>query len=85
MKKFKSNFSRAIYDFLYYLDEKMNTIEEYSYETAPYCGHHFDGHRGRYTSSDYHEGMGGCMAKIGRLWVSKYTEDSTWKMGFKKK
>lgn len=85
MKKFKSKLARAIYDFLYYLDEKKGKIEEYSYETAPYCGHHFSGHRGHFTNSSYHEGMGGCKAEIGRLWVSKNTEESTWEIGFKKK
>jgi hypothetical protein len=84
MKKFKSNMARAIYDLLYYLDDKTGKISEYGYETAPYCGHHFSGHKGRFTSSDYHEGMGGCKAEIGRLWIFKNSEESTWEIGFRK-
>ncbi len=76
--------ARAIYDLLYFLDDKMGKISEYGYETAPYCGHHFSGHNGYFTNSDYLEGMGGCRAEIGRLWIFKNSEESTWKIGFRK-
>jgi hypothetical protein len=85
MKKFKSKLAEAIYNFIYFLDERLDRIEDYSYETAPYCGHHFSGHRGYFTNSDYHEGMGGCKAEIGRLWVFKNTEESSWQIGITRK
>jgi hypothetical protein len=85
MKKLKSKLARAIYDFLYYLDEKRNKIEDYSYETAPYCGYHFNGHRGYFTNSSYHEGMGGCSAKFLFIWVYKNSEEPYWDMGITKK
>lgn len=51
--------AKLIYNLFYWIDVKFNLIEEYDYETAPYCGHHFNGHKGKFTHSDFHEGMGG--------------------------
>jgi hypothetical protein len=52
---------RAIYNFFYRLDKKrdFNDTMHYEYETAPYCGHHYNGHKGKWTHSSYHEGDGG--------------------------
>ena len=41
------------------IDQLLKVYETYDYETAPYCGHHFNGSKGKFSSSDYHEGMGG--------------------------
>lgn len=68
------------YDIVYRLDKK--NIEEYSYETAPYCGHHYSGHSGKYTESRYHEGMGAKSARLGILWVSRNTEETDWDYRF---
>jgi hypothetical protein len=47
---------RTTFEFLY---RKLQTkSERWSYETAPYCGHHYSGHRGLFTYSSYHEGDG---------------------------
>lgn len=47
-----------MYGLLYRIDVKFGWAKHYSYETAPFCGHHFNGHKGKLTSSQYHEGMG---------------------------
>jgi len=36
----------------------------YSYETAPYCGHHYSGFENKYIKSDCHEGFGYGETKI---------------------
>ncbi len=53
----------AIYNFFYWLDVKLGKENSYGYETAPYCGFHFNGHDGKFTSSRYHEGMGSCSTR----------------------
>jgi len=47
-----------LYRLLYAIDNKLGYVKEYSYETAPYCGHYHNGHSGMLTHSHYHEGMG---------------------------
>ena len=54
----------VIYDLCYWIDQKRGKIDPYSYETAPYCGHHYSGHKGWLTWSDYHESEGDCSAKF---------------------
>ena len=51
--------AKLIYRLFYWIDVKLKSIEEYDYETAPYCGHHYNGHKGKFTHSDYYEGDGG--------------------------
>lgn len=85
MKKFKSKLAESIYNLLYYIDKKLSNVNDYSYETAPYCGHHFSGHRGYFTDSSYHEGMGGCKAELLFFWVYKNSEEPTWEMGINRK
>lgn len=48
-----------IYGIAESIDKKFGWYRDYNYETAPYCGHHYSGHDGKLTSSDYHEGEGG--------------------------
>jgi hypothetical protein len=85
MKNYKSHLAESIYNILFFIDERLGKVKDYGYETAPYCGHHYSGHRGYFTNSSYHEGMGGCKAEIGRLWIFKNTEESTWRIGFNKR
>jgi len=75
----KNFICEKVYDLLY----RFDNIDEYDYETAPYCGHHHSGHEGRRTWSRYHEGMGGKEGKFGWLWVSKNTEAKDWSWGLK--
>lgn len=70
----KNSICSALYDWMY----KMDKVEKYDYETAPYCGHHYSGHRGKRTMSHYHEGFGHCEAKIGCLWLHKNSEENDW-------
>ena len=74
----------SIYNLCFYIDNKLGYIESYDYETAPYCGHHYDGHKGKLTASDYHEGNGEKYC-IFLFWVvAKCTEDKNWYMQTKK-
>lgn len=61
--------AKLIYNFFYWLDVKFGYVEDYSYETAPYCGHHFNGHKGKFTESSFHEGMGGCNLKTKNIFL----------------
>lgn len=47
-----------VFKFFYNM-EGEDRRDAYEYETAPYCGHHFSGWDGEYTTARYHEGMGG--------------------------
>ena len=79
----KSKIAKSIYYFLLCIDIKMRNYSKYSYETAPYCGHHFDGHYGLLTSSRYHEGMGGCDGYLAGVNVQKNSEEELWTVHFK--
>lgn len=70
----KNFICKSIYNILY----KMDDVNKFSYETAPYCGHHHEGHTGKRTRSHYNEGMGACHANIGWLSVSKSSESNDW-------
>ena len=81
----KNKILRLIYNLAYYLDDKLDYIKTYDYETAPYCGHHYDGHKGKFTASDYHEGDGEKYC-IFLFWViAQSTEDKNWYIVTKKK
>jgi len=76
---------RTIYNLFYYLDNRLGYIKSYDYETAPYCGHHYNGHRGKFTASGYHEGDGEKYC-IFLFWViAKHTEYKDWYMFTKKR
>jgi hypothetical protein len=51
--------AKLIYLFFIWLDRKTGNYEGYSGETAPYCGHAYDGHKGYFTQSHFHESDGG--------------------------
>lgn len=72
----KKRICKFIYGLFYWLDRK--NIQEYNYETAPYCGHHYNGHTGRFTSSDYHEGDGGKEVKFGVLFKITHNTWDGW-------
>jgi len=85
LNKMKNKILQSIYNLFYYLDNRLDYIKSYDYETAPYCGHHYDGHKGRFTASDYHEGDGEKYC-IFLFWViAKHTEDKNWYMFTKKR
>ena len=81
----KNKILQSIYNLAYYLDDKLDYIKTYDYETAPYCGHHYNGHRGKFTASGYHEGDGECYCKFLFWVIAKHTEDKTWYMQTKKR
>lgn len=59
MKRITRIIYQLLYNLGYWLDTQINVIEEWDYESAPYCGHYHNGHRGYFTESTYHEGDGG--------------------------
>lgn len=63
MKTIIKFFAKCIYLFLVWLDQKMGNYQYYKGETAPYCGHGYDGHTGIFTHSHYHESDGGGSSK----------------------
>lgn len=60
----KSRIAEALYGIFEKLDKAMGKYNTYSYETAPYCGHHRSGHEGYYTRSMYFEGEGSKWAQF---------------------
>ncbi len=84
----KGFIARSVYSFLYWVDRKFYSIEDYSYETAPYCGHHYSGHNGHFTNSRYHEGDGQAQSSIRILgWdvISTNHTDEGWSICWQKK
>lgn len=54
MRKLKQPILRWIWTRL----ERLDKGELYSYETAPYCGHHHSGFENKYVRINCHEGFG---------------------------
>ena len=84
MKSFKSQTAQFIYSVLFSFDQLFKKNHSFSYETAPYCGHHHSGHHGYFTGSKYHEGDGGCYAKFlfGLFVIYKCTDETNWELFF---
>jgi hypothetical protein len=61
--------AKIIYLFFIWLDRKIGKYESFDYETAPYCGHSYDGHNGYFTKSHFHESDGGGETKG---WFHRY-------------
>lgn len=59
----------------------MDKGESYSYETAPYCGHHYSGFENRYVKSDCQEGFGYGETKVS-LFGYKIVADIDFKTTF---
>lgn len=71
----KTRILNAILDIAFAIDKWMGWITEFDYETAPYCGHHYNGHAGKLTSSDYHEGDGGIRTNGHWVRIHRYELD----------
>ena len=84
LNKMKNKILQSIYNLFYYLDNRLDYIKSYDYETAPYCGHHYNGHKGKFTASGYHEGDGECYCKFLFWIIAKHTEENTWYMQTRK-
>jgi hypothetical protein len=70
------NIAKAIYNTAIAIDRKLGTGNEYSYETAPYCGHYYSGFRGKLVSEHFNEGMGGGQTRSFLGWrVEHFTEE----------
>lgn len=63
MKAIINFLAKSIYLFLVWLDRKIGKYEGFRGETAPYCGHGYNGHTGYFTQSSFHEGDGGGESK----------------------
>lgn len=74
-----------IYDCFYYLDEKLGYLETYRGESAPYCGHSYNGHSGKFTGSGYAEGDGVKWAIILFWVIAEHTEEKDWYIQTKKR
>ena len=66
---FVSNFNHyglkfTLLDVVWNTSKQASKGETYSYETAPYCGHHFSGFENKYITSSFHEGDGGGETKF---------------------
>jgi len=75
MKTVNAFLAKLIYRLFFYLDGKLGYVERYDYETAPYCGHHYNGHNGKFTSSSYHEGDGGAKLNFKNPFLKIYYEN----------
>lgn len=49
----------AIYAIAKFIDFRRGELNKFDYESIPVCGHHYEGHDGRLTASQYREGDGG--------------------------
>ncbi len=54
----KKRLIRLIVDACKYIDYKRKKLEYYEGETAPYCGHHYQGANGVLYKAYYREGEG---------------------------
>lgn len=79
----KTSIFSSVYNLAEFIDQKLGWYEEFEYETAPYCGHHHNGHSGKLTESYYHEGMGG--KSVGNDWFRIYEVEGDWNFTSKKK
>jgi len=61
---FNSYIGYFVYSFFLFLDKKTGSYNDYQGEDAPYCGHAYSGHSGRFTSGSYREGDGGEYTEI---------------------
>ena len=62
----------------YLIDKMRGKLKHYEYETAPYCGHHYNGTDGVLYSSHYHEGDGGERADVLGFRFGRDTDDEYW-------
>tara|TARA_R110000772_G_scaffold75229_1_gene163369 strand:+ start:98 stop:475 length:378 start_codon:yes stop_codon:yes gene_type:complete len=74
----KNRLINLVIDACYRIDKKRGVLEHYEYETAPYCGHHYNGTKGVLYSSHYHEGDGGERADVLGFRFGRDTDDEYW-------
>jgi len=67
-----------VIDACYRIDEKRGKLNHYEGETAPYCGHHYNGTDGVLYSAHYHEGDGGECANVLGFRFGRDTDDEYW-------
>lgn len=68
----------------YFIDKKLSKLNKYDYETAPYCGYHYNGVEGYFYNSSYHEGEGGESARFLGFEFHRSTDNDYW-WGYKSK
>lgn len=74
----KKRVINLVIDACYRIDKKRGVLEHYDYETAPYCGHHYNGTKGVLYNAEYHEGEGGESADILGFRFVRDTDDEYW-------
>jgi len=82
----KKRLIRLIVDACKYIDDKRDKLDHYEYETAPYCGHHYQGTNGVVYNASYHEGEGYEEAKfLGFVFGIDTDGDCWWSWKFRYK
>lgn len=81
----KNKILKSIYNLGYYLDKKLGYLNTYRGESAPYCGHSYNGHNGKFTGSAYAEGDGVKWAIIFFWVIAEHTEEQDWYIQNKKR
>ena len=74
----KKRLIRLIIDACYRIDKKRGVLDHYEYETAPYCGHHYQGTNGVLYKEYYHEGEGYEEARFLGFVFGIDTDDDCW-------
>ena len=74
----KKRLINLVIDACYRIDKKRGKLDHYEGETAPYCGHHYNGTDGVLYSSHYHEGDGGERADVLGFRFGRDTDDEYW-------
>ena len=67
-----------VIDACYRIDEKRGKLNHYEGETAPYCGHHYNGTDGVLYSAYYREGDGGERSDVLGFRFGRDTDDEYW-------
>jgi hypothetical protein len=81
----KNKILKSIYNLAYYLDDKLGYLNTYRGESAPYCGHSYNGHNGKFTGSAYNEGDGVKWAIVFSWVIAEHTEERDWYIQTKKR
>ncbi len=74
----KKRLINIIIDACRYIDYKRGKLDHYEYETAPYCGHHYQGANGVLYKARYHEGEGYEQASFLGFVFGIDTDDECW-------
>ena len=74
----KKRLINLVIDACRYIDNKRGKLDHYEYETAPYCGHHYQGTNGVLYKAYYHEGEGYEQARFLGFVFGIDTDDECW-------